>query len=851
MSISAIYIALSFTAGLSSAIVAVFVWRRRAVTGGKALTALMAASAHWAICYVFIELSTGLAVKILLTKISFLGIVTVPPAMLVFCLQYAGHERWVTKRFLAMLALVPAVTLIIILLNDVHHLFWPNILLDNSGRMQTFHGPLFWTWVAFAYILILTGTIFLLRFLLTSSGFFRKQTVVMLLGVAAPWLANALYLLDLNPWPHLDITPIGFVITGLAMVYGVFWFQISDIVPVARKSVLESMTDAVFVVGLSDRIVDLNPAAERIINQPAGDVIGKPVDQIFSAQPDLLALYRNEFENRGEVIMGETEDHYYYDLHISPVRNERDDIVGRLIVLRDVTERKRAEEALRESEEKFRLLVECSNDMIYWEDTEANFLYFNEAMLKTFGFLEEELKSYNAFDLIHPDDRPYAKNMFEKILTEAPVRHVELRFRTKGGSYIPVSVNASPEIDSQGTVISIVGIARDVTEQKQAQEEKKRFEAQLQEAKKMESIATLAGGVAHEFNNALMGVLGNIELLQLFLLDNEIVAKYAEKIKNAAHLMSDLTDKLLAYARGGKYQPKPVFFGPFVEDTVSLVKHSINPAIQIEMDFDQDVGKVEADLTQMQMAISAVLTNAVEAIEGQGVIKIKARRQDSDEEFLKTGVALKPGSYVCLTIEDDGKGMDEETRGRIFDPFFTTKIRGRGLGMAAVFGAVRNHEGWISVESEPGEGTRVRIHLPTVTTEIKEQKESAPKKPLGAGTILIIEDEEIVMEVGVTLLRTMGYHVLEARNGKEAIDIVKRFDGEIDLALLDIKLPDMDGGAIYPLIKEIRPDIKVLVCSGYSIEGPAQEVLDAGAEGFIQKPYTLEGISAKLKNILE
>lgn len=190
MLVSNIYMALSFAAGLSSAIVAFFVWRRRAVPGGRALTVLMAASAYWAISYVFIELSTGLAWKILITKISFLGIVAVPPAMLVFCLQYTGHENRVTNHFLALLTLVPAVTLIMILFNDVHNLFWTQIILSTSGRMQTFPGPFFWAWIAFAYILLLTGTIFLFRFLIYSSGFFRKQVKIMLLGVAAPWLCR-------------------------------------------------------------------------------------------------------------------------------------------------------------------------------------------------------------------------------------------------------------------------------------------------------------------------------------------------------------------------------------------------------------------------------------------------------------------------------------------------------------------------------------------------------------------------------------------------------------------------------------------------------------------------------------
>ena len=235
----------------------------------------------------------------------------------------------------------------------------------------------------------------------------------------------------------------------------------------------------------------------------------------------------------------------------------------------------------------------------------------------------------------------------------------------------------------------------------------------------------------------------------------------------------------------------------------------------------------------------------------RGLVQINTKGKEIDDEFAKHYPDLKPGPYVCLTIEDDGKGMDEETKSKLFEPFFTTKFQGRGLGMAAAYGIVKNHGGLIYVYSETGRGTAVRIYLPTVEIEDKEPKKQKISSHKGTGTILLIEDEEIVMDVNRALLEWMGYHVLGAMTGEEAVNIAKNFDGDIDLAILDIILPDMQGGTVHPLIMKARPNLKVIVCSGYSINGPAQDILDAGAEEFIQKPFTLAELSELLKKVLE
>jgi signal transduction histidine kinase len=426
------------------------------------------------------------------------------------------------------------------------------------------------------------------------------------------------------------------------------------------------------------------------------------------------------------------------------------------------------------------------------------------------------------------------------------IQGFETKRYSKNGRLINVSMSGSRFNDAKGNPAGILVLIRDISE-------RTKLEAQLQQAQKMEAIATLAGGVAHEFNNALMGIMGNIEMLKWDFPEDERRDKSFEAMNESGHRMSRLTDQLLAYSEGGKYNAKNLKLDDFVIETLPILQHDLNPEARVETRFQKDISYIRADHAQMQMVLSAILANSNEAIEDEGIIRIGAENKDINEAFTKQHPGLKPGLYVCLTIEDNGKGMDEETIDGIFEPFFTTKFQGRGMGMAAVYGIIKGHDGAITVESEPGKGSVVRIYLPAVEAkeEAKAVKQPKTEIPMGEGTILVIEDEEPLVGLFRKILERLGYRVLLARTGKEAVELAKTFDGQIDLALLDIKLPDMDGGSLYPLIMAVRPDLKTIVCSGYSIDGPAQAILDAGAEGFIQKPFSIAPFAEKLKEVLE
>ena len=373
---------------------------------------------------------------------------------------------------------------------------------------------------------------------------------------------------------------------------------------------------------------------------------------------------------------------------------------------------------------------------------------------------------------------------------------------------------------------------------------------EMLQSRTMEVLSTLAGGIAHRFNNALSAITGNADLLEMEFPGDDKIKRYVAPMKESAHQMAHLSSQLLAYAGGGKYNPEIISPTDFLKNTIPLIENTVDPDIRIETDFPSDIMSIEADSEQMQMVLSAIITNSNDAIEDKGRLRISARNVEIDEDFVKVYPALKPGPYVCITFEDDGKGMDEETKDRIFEPFFTTHFMVRGLGMAAVYGVIRNHDGWITVDSELGKGTRVVIYLPAAEVKVKDEKEPKSDVVSGTGTVLLVEDEDVVIEVTQAMLEKLGYRVMAAKTGKDAIYIAQAFDGDIDLALLDIKLPDIDGGKVYRLITEARPNLKVIVFSGYT-DGSARKILDAGARDFIQKPFSLSTLSEKLKKVLD
>ena len=509
------------------------------------------------------------------------------------------------------------------------------------------------------------------------------------------------------------------------------------------------------------------------------------------------------------------------------------------------------DEALKASEMRYRRLFETARDgILILNAGSGQIADVNPFLLELLGYSHNEFLGKKLWEIGPFKDIKESRRIFGQLQEKGYVRYEHLPLETKDRRHIDVEFvsNTYWVADQQVIQCNI----RDITERKQAEQIRQKLESQLRMSQKMEAIATLAGGIAHQFNNALHVITGNLDFLDMDEPGGEDFSKRIDDMQHAAHKMARLTVQLLAYARGGKYQAENISLHDFIKGTLPILRHTLKSSDHIETELVQDVWKTRVDSTQIQMALSAILANASEAMETGCLIKISCKNVNISVEEAMRFSGLTPGDYVDLKIEDNGKGMDEETRGRVFEPFFTTKMQGRGLGLAAAYGIVKNHNGWISIESQPDRGTIVHIYLPAIG-EADEKKGELPKiiPHKTTGTVLLIEDEPLVMDVMYALLTRLGYIVLKARTGAEALAASKTFHGAINMAILDILLPDMNGRAVYHFLMKDRPNLKVIVCSGYSVEGPAQEILDAGAQGFVQKPFSLVTMSKKLHEIME
>jgi PAS domain S-box-containing protein len=508
----------------------------------------------------------------------------------------------------------------------------------------------------------------------------------------------------------------------------------------------------------------------------------------------------------------------------------------------EIAERKSVEEALRVSEEKFRHVVENANDAIFiLQDDVVKFP--NPKTIEMLGYSKEELEKIPFSKFIHPGDN--TKDIGEQIKRlegdELPGTY-SFRVMHRDNKVSWVDLNSVP-IQWEGRPAAL-NFFRDVTD-------KKRLEEQLLQAQKMEAIGTMAGGIAHDFNNLLMGILGNASLVLSEISANHPYHTEIKNIEQYAQNGAHLTRQLLGFARGGKYEVIPTDLNRLIKKTTEMFSHT-RKEIRIYEKYEANTRTVNVDQGQIEQVLMNIYVNAWQAMPGGGEIYVQTVNITFDENEAQS-YGLKPGNYVKVSITDTGIGMDETTRQRIFDPFFTTKElgRGTGLGLAAVYGIIAHHEGSIKVYSEKGKGTTFIIYLPACEKEVPKEKKLPGKFFMGTETVLLVDDESMVSDVDKRLLEKLGYTVLVAGSGKEAIAMYDKNKDWIELVILDMIMPGMGGGEVFDRLKTINPGIKVLLSSGYSIDGEAAQIMARGCKGFIQKPFDLKALSKKVRMILD
>jgi PAS domain S-box-containing protein len=518
----------------------------------------------------------------------------------------------------------------------------------------------------------------------------------------------------------------------------------------------------------------------------------------------------------------------------------------------DITERKLAEEALRESEEKYRSIINASPLDITISDLEGRILMVSPMALTFFGYkLEDEMIGHLLTEFIIPEDHERALANITLKLQGIKTGPAEYRGLRQDGSSFDLEANADLIRDASGQPNKIVIIVIDITERKKAEDERRIMEERLQQADKMESIGRLAGGIAHDFNNLLMGIQGYASLTKMNLVPSHPNYKMLKLIEDQVQSGADLTRQLLGFARGGRYEIKSTDMNETIEKTSSMFGRT-KKEISIHLKQAKDLWSVEVDRGQIEQVFVNLYVNAWQAMPGGGKIYLETENVILSNELALLN-SVNPGKYVKIMVTDTGTGMDEKIRARIFDPFFTTKEMGRGtgLGLATVNGIIRGHRGIINVYSEPGHGTIFTIYLPASEKEVVKEKTATSEIIKGTETILLVDDEKMVLVVNRKLLESLGYRVYSAGSGQDAISVCMEKQNEIDLVILDMIMPGISGAELIDRLREISSSIRILLTSGYSIDGEAQKIMERGCSGFLQKPFQLEQLSSKVRGILD
>lgn len=626
-----------------------------------------------------------------------------------------------------------------------------------------------------------------------------------------------------------------------------------------HRILLEESSDPIFSFTPKGQYIYVNRAFAAGVGKPVEDIIGKTLWDVFPGEEAdkrfraLSQVFRAGEEKVIEVRVPRTDGDRYYMTTITPVKDKAGEAVSAICSSKDITERRRMEEKLFGSEEKFRTLAEFSPFAIAMTQGDR-WIYANRAAQEISGYTEAEFYRMHFWDFVHPDHRDMVKQRgLDRQQGKARPRAYEFKIIAKNGveKWVSLTGNRILYEDKPAALVSII----DITERKRTEEEKAKFGAQLQQAQKMESVGRLAGGVAHDFNNMLGVILGHAELAMLRADLSPSLRDDLTEIRKAAERSSELTRQLLAFARKQTVAPKVLDMNETVSSMLKMLKRLIGEDIDLRWQPAADLWQVKMDPSQVDQILVNLCVNARDAIRGVGKITIETANVDLDEEYCAVHAGFVPGEYVCIVVSDNGCGMSKETLSHLFEPFFTTKAvgKGTGLGLATVYGVIKQNNGFINTYSEPGQGTTFTIYLPREVDKAGREWTEALATPAQRGheTILLAEDEPAILELTTTMLEMQGYEVLAAGTPGEALRLAREYKGDIHLLMTDVVMPEMNGRDLAKNLLSLYPDIKRLFMSGYTANVIAHHgVLDKGIY-FIQKPFTMKAMADKVREVLD
>lgn len=624
-----------------------------------------------------------------------------------------------------------------------------------------------------------------------------------------------------------------------------------------QAAALEAAANAIVITDSHGAILWTNRTFSELTGYTRQEVKGRNPRILKSGKQD-RALYSNLWEAikagktwHGEIINQRKDGTLYNEeMTITPVRAFGAEITHFVAIKQDVSERIRARQALQQAEEKYRTIFEDAVVGIYQSTPEGRFLSVNRAVAKMCGYDSPEQMIAEIKDIAHqsyvdPGSREEFMSMMKK---DGVVRNFEYQAHRRDGEVAWFLENGRAVRDSSGVIRYFEGTLHDITE-------RKRLEQQFHQAQKMEAVGQLAGGVAHDFNNALGVILGYSELLQLSLPPESSGYRYAEQIIKAGRKATSLPRQLLAFSRKQTIQPTMLDLNSVVVDVDKMLRSLIGEDVALSIVRDPKLKMVKADRGQIEQILMNLAVNARDAMPQGGKLIIETANAELDSFYLKEHPYAKAGSYVAMSVSDSGCGMDKATQAHIFEPFFTTKApgKGTGLGLSTVYGIVKQSEGYISVYSEVGRGTTFRVYLPRVEGAAEAVGNIQPAKPLprGTETILLVEDEESLRRLARGCLENNGYTVLEAANGHMAVQLAQEHAGRIDLLLTDVVMPGMSGRELADLLQQSRHDVKFLYMSGYTYDLINQHGVLGPAVALIEKPFGIESLLVKVRDVLD
>ena len=626
-----------------------------------------------------------------------------------------------------------------------------------------------------------------------------------------------------------------------------------------------SISDVVYTIDPDLKITSITPNVEQIMGYKADELINRTFQDFPFLTPESMEKAASDIMRvfSGEQIPASVYEfiakdgtRIFAEISGSPLMREGK-IIGLTSVARDITERKQVEDALRESEQRYRILTDNATDIIWSLDRNLRFTFASPSIEKVLGWTVEEAKSLNVQDVVTPNSLNMVMKVFEEELANEQLsnkdpkrtRTLEIEHYRKDGTTILIEVTASFLRNKEGNVFGIMGISREISE-------RKKLEAQIRQAQKMEAIGTLAGGIAHDFNNILGAIMGYTDLALSNIQTDGQIRRYLERVYQAGERARDLVKQILTFSRQTEQERTSVHIAGIVKEVLKLLRSSLPTTIEIQQDIITPPGRdvVLADPTQIHQVLMNICTNAAHAMRAKGgILGVSIWDIDADAAFVQQYPDMEPGPYIKLTVSDTGHGMDAAVKERIFEPYFTTKGvgEGTGLGLAVVQGIVKSYGGAITVSSEPGRGSIFHVYIPRYEEDIQSRVEEVEVPPFGNERILFVDDEKMLVEMGRYMLESLGYRVTAATSSIEALEIFRNDPESFDLVFTDMTMPKMTGTDLARECMIIRPDIPVVLGTGFSEMTDEAQAKELGVRAFVMKPYVKSSIAKMIRTALE